>query len=271
MTGALPHVLWIGGGPGAGKTTVATRLARRYGLRWYGADTRTWQHRDRALRAGNAWARRWEAMTPRRRWEESTPEEMLRMSLHAERGPMVVDDLDDLPDSPLVIAEGTALPAGALSAGIAARSRAVWLLPTPGFQRATLAARALAPGPAALYRALGEVIGREAGEHGARIVAVDGSGGVERTVATVESLFREALAEGPRAGTPSERRNLLREANEAIVAQVRGFFARPWASGDAEVEVRDFLCECADPACEADVPLPVGIASAAPVLAPGHG
>ena len=56
---ALRHVLWIGGPPGGGKSSVATRIARRYGLRWYGADTRTWRHRDRALRAGNEAARRW--------------------------------------------------------------------------------------------------------------------------------------------------------------------------------------------------------------------
>jgi hypothetical protein len=32
-----------------GKTAVAARIARKHGLRWYGTDTRTWQHRDRAL------------------------------------------------------------------------------------------------------------------------------------------------------------------------------------------------------------------------------
>jgi hypothetical protein len=90
---ALRHVLWIGGPPSAGKTVVATRIARRHGLRWYGADIRTWQHRDRALVAGNPAAHRWEAMTPDERWVRSTPAEMLAMSLHTERGPMVLDDL----------------------------------------------------------------------------------------------------------------------------------------------------------------------------------
>ena len=34
-------VVWVGGAPAAGKSTVARALARRYGLRLYGADTRT--------------------------------------------------------------------------------------------------------------------------------------------------------------------------------------------------------------------------------------
>jgi hypothetical protein len=98
---ALGRVLWIGGPPSAGKTVVATRIARRHGLRWYGADTRTWQHRDRALVAGNPAAHRWEAMTPDERWVRSTRRKMLAMSLHAERGPMVLDDLRLHVPSPL--------------------------------------------------------------------------------------------------------------------------------------------------------------------------
>ncbi len=267
----LRHVLWIGGPPGAGKSTVAIGLARRYGLRWYGADTRTWQHRDRALRAGHAPALRWESMTPEERWVRSTPEEMFEMSLHRERGPMVLDDLRALPDSPLVVAEGSTLPADVLSSGIALRSRAVWLSPTRGYQRAVLADRGLASGPTALYLLLGAAIEREAREHGARTLTVDGSRGVEQTLAEVADLFAEALAEGPRAGSRAERRVLLREANDAVAAQVRGYHSRPWAGGDAEAVVREFLCECGDPACTAVVPLPLGALSSAPVLAPGHG
>jgi hypothetical protein len=265
----LRHVLWIGGTPGSGKTAVATRLARRHGLRWYGSDTRTWRHRDRALRAGSAAARRWETMPPEQRWRTS-PAEMLDMSLHAERGPMVVDDLRGLPRSPLVVAEGTALPARAVSDGVADRARAVWLIPSDEVQHARLLERGTPPGPLSLYLQLAETISREAWEHAAPVLRLDESMGIETVVAAVEELFADALAEGPRAETTGERRALLREANEAVVAQVRDYHARPWAKGDADTVVREFLCECGDLACEASVLLRVGTVGTSPALASGH-
>jgi hypothetical protein len=112
---ALEHVLLIGGPPGGGKSSVASRLARRHGLRWYSADTRTWEHRDRALAAGSAAAVRWEALSPQERWTLASPQELLELSLHAERGAMVLDDVRALPRSPLVVAEGAPLPASAVS------------------------------------------------------------------------------------------------------------------------------------------------------------
>jgi hypothetical protein len=67
----------------------------------------------------------------------------------------------------------------------------------------------------------------------------------------VEQRFAAALAAGPTARTGDERRALLREINDGIAGQVRGYYARPWAHGDPEAVVREFVCECGDPECDA--------------------
>ena len=58
---------------------------------------------------------------------------------------------------------------------------------------------------------------------------------------------------------------MLREANQAVVDQVRGYFARPWADGDAEAVVRPFLCECGAPGCDVEVDATVAAAAAGPI------
>lgn len=256
-------MLWIGGPPGSGKTTIAKRIARRHGLRWYGADAHTWEHRDRALRDGNPAAHRWEAMTPDERRSKATPDEMFAMSLHIERGPMIVDDLRRLPTSPLIVAEGTPISPAVVTSGVAERTRAVWLVPTPEFQRAE------ARNP--LYSLVGAAIEREVDRHDAPVLTVDGSRGVDEMVAAVEKLFAEALSEGPYAETSPERRDLLRYANVAVVSQCLAYLTRPWSTGDPESLVRAFVCECDDPECQAVVERSIASASAEPVFAPGHG
>jgi hypothetical protein len=265
----VEHILWIGGSPRSGKTTIARRLARRYGLRLYSADTQTWAHRDRALEAGIAHAQRWESLTPIERWKKP-PAQLLEMSLHTHRGPMVLDDLRALPRSPLIVAEGSTLPAWAVSSGDATRSRAVWLLPTVEFQQEQLAVSGTAEGPATLYRLLRQTVEREATDNGVRTLIIDGSRAASEIGSAVERLFRDALLAGPRADTLAERRQLLREMNEAVVAQVRGYHARPWARGDPDLVECLFACECGDPACEADILVNVGEASAGALLIAAH-
>ena len=207
----------------AGPPLRATALQRRH------SDVGT---PDRALRASNPVAQRWESLTPIERWERSTLAEMFEMSLYYERGPMVLDDLRGLPDSPLIIAEGVTLPAFAASTGIAERTQMVWLCPTAEFQDAQLAAVETTKGHVALYRHLRDVTEQEAREHGIPTLTVDGSLGVSEMVEKVERLFRDVLDSGPSAQTLDERRRLLREINEAIVDQVRGYHPRPLGRGE---------------------------------------
>ena len=259
-------MLWIGGPPGSGKTSIATRLARRHGLRWYGADTQTWAHRDRALAAGVPAAERWESLPPEARGEASQ-DELLAGSLHRERGQMVIDDVRALPAVPLVVAEGSVVPASLISSGLADETRAIWLIPTASFQRPQLAE--LPPGARRLYSLLRDVIEQETRGHGAPVLTVDGTRGLDEVTDAVEAVFAAAIAEGPKAATRDDRQGLLRGANEAIAEQVRGYYRRPWADGDPESVIRSFVCECGEPGCTAFVEVSVERADG-PVYAPGH-
>ena len=174
------------------------------------------------------------------------------MSLHHERGRMVVEDVAALPASPMIVAEGSVITPSCLPAG----AHGVWLL-----------LRAPDARGVPLYALLAEELEAEVRAAHAPVIAI---AGVDQTVAAVEELFAEALVAAPRAGTLDERRALLREANLAQVEQVRGFYARPWANGNPEAVERTFVCECGDAACVADVRSTVGAAATAPALAAGH-
>ncbi|MFE2846679.1 hypothetical protein ACFXKS_24590 [Streptomyces scopuliridis] len=272
----LPHVLWIGGPPAAGKTTVARLIARRHGLRWYNADAHTWEHRDRAIAAGHPAAIRFEALSRAERW--SVPEaELIAMSLHHERGRMIVDDLRALPPAPLTIAEGTPITPAVVATIPGGPAASVWLQPSAEVQRARLRERGLSAGPRTLYRSLVGEIEAEVAEYGARRLVIDGDSGVEETVEAIEKIFAGVLGAGPVAETAGERARLLRYANRAAVAQYEAFFACPWSPGDARTAVHAFACECGRLDCRddidlaiADFPAPPDDATSPPVLAPGH-
>lgn len=144
----LPHVLWLGGSPCAGKSTVAALLAERHGLRLYSCDA----HFDRHSAAADSSAQ----PTLARLRAASRAEVFLRplrpmvrdaISACREEFPMVVADLAALPPGPPVLAEGMAL----LPECVAPLRpvQAVWLVPAPGFQHAHSARREWAGSPLA--------------------------------------------------------------------------------------------------------------------------
>ncbi len=254
----LEHVLWIGGASGAGKTTLATRLARRHGLRWYSADAHTWAHRDAAVRAGHEGAIRWEAMNDEERLAVAAerPADLLHLNLDLERGPMIVDDLRRLPEAPLVVADGSTVLPELVAQGHAARDRAVWLLPTFAVHRAFHEARGMAHLVDYRWLVVQEVE-RQASAYEVDVVRVDGSLGPDDVLAEVERRLAGPLAAGPVAEDADERRALLRYANASIVEQARGFLARRRDARDETSFVREFRCECDDPECRQTVALAV--------------
>lgn len=264
---AHDDVVWIGGPSGVGKSTIARLLARRHGLRWYSGDTMTWDHRDRALRANDPDALRFERLSPDQRAALPRPERKL-LDLIPQRRRMVLDDLAHLPPAPLVVAESTLLEPSMINP-----RQAVWLTATT----AELVTQTDRRGWG--IRSLVDAETRR-DEHqqltaatALPVISQDGRGLAE-ILDDVSELFTDLLARGPVAHSRRERQQLIRAGNLAIVHQYRAGLTRFGRASELTRVVRTFDCECADPACQALLDTAIGLAPAnaddPPLLSADH-
>jgi 2-phosphoglycerate kinase len=139
----LGGVYWIGGGSGAGKSTIARRLAVRHGLSLYATDDVMAEHARRSTPEDAPLLSEFAAMDMDERWANRSPEIMLE-TFHWFRGEgfgLIVEDLLQLPRQPGVIAEGFRLLPHLVKPLLAEPGHAVWLLPTPEFRRAAFDSR----------------------------------------------------------------------------------------------------------------------------------
>src|SRR5689334_18519108 len=139
----LRDVYWIGGGSGAGKSTIARRLAARHGLRLYATDEVIADHGRRSSPVDSPFMARFAAMDMDERWVSRSPETMLETFgwFRGEGFGLIVEDLLRLPAGPGVIAEGFRLLPRLVGPLLAGPGHAVWLCPTPAFRRAAFASR----------------------------------------------------------------------------------------------------------------------------------
>lgn len=138
----LQHVRWIGGGSGAGKTTVARQLAADHGLRLYHAEPFS-KYVARGAPGATPLLQGFMAMDMDERWVNRPPEVMLE-TFHGFQGEgfdLVIDDLLALPPDPPVLAEGFSLLPHLVAPLLSRPRQAVWLLPTPEFRRAAFESR----------------------------------------------------------------------------------------------------------------------------------
>ena len=138
----LDHVYWIGGGSGAGKSTIARRLAARHRLRYYSTDDAMADHVRRTTAEDSPYLSAFLAMDMDERWATRSPETMLD-TFHWYRGEgfgLIIEDLRQMPREPAVIVEGFRLLPHLLRP-FAAPGQAVWLLPDREFRRAAFESR----------------------------------------------------------------------------------------------------------------------------------
>jgi hypothetical protein len=127
----LSHVLWIGGGPGSGSSSVARALAQRFALLLYAVDDHDEAHEPRMPAIGAGYP----APT-------SLGELVDRFVMTARhRFRLVLEDLAELPPSPpLAIVEGAQLFPTSVAAVLRDPGHALFLLPGPDAQPETVEA-----------------------------------------------------------------------------------------------------------------------------------
>lgn len=144
----MRHVYWIGGGSGAGKSTIARRLADRHGWRLYATDDVMADHARRTSAAEAPFLHEFMAMDMDERWVDRSPETMLE-TFHWFRGEafgLIVEDLARIPPKTPVVVEGFRLLPHLVRPLLTEPGRAVWLLPTPEFRQVAFRSRATPEG-----------------------------------------------------------------------------------------------------------------------------
>jgi 2-phosphoglycerate kinase len=134
----LQHVYWIGGGTGAGKSTIARHVTAEHGLRLYATDDVMSDHASRSTSEDSPLLSEFMAMDMDERWVNRSPDVMLE-TFHWFRGEgfrLIVEDLLDLPKKPGVVVEGFRLLPHLVKPLLAASDHAVWLIPTADFRQA---------------------------------------------------------------------------------------------------------------------------------------
>jgi hypothetical protein len=142
MAGGLSHVRWIGGGSGAGKSTVAAALANRYGLALHHAEPPS-RFLPRTTPATAPRLHAFAGMSMDERWVSRSPQEMYDTfhAFHGECFDLLVAELADLSRDKPVLVEGFSLLPRLVTPLLRSRTDAIWLLPTPAFRRCAFEAR----------------------------------------------------------------------------------------------------------------------------------
>jgi len=139
----LRHVYWIGGGSGAGKSTIARRIAAEHGFRVYATDDVMADHARRSTHEDAPLLHKFMAMDMDERWVNRSPKILLE-TFHWFQGEgfdLIIEDILGLPREPGVIVEGFRLLPRLIKPLLSVPAHAVWLLPTPAFRQAVVQSR----------------------------------------------------------------------------------------------------------------------------------
>ncbi len=195
----LAHVVWIGGSPCAGKTSVAQQLADHHGLQVYHFDRHEADHIARSSAAHHPELHAFLAMTIDERWVLRSPAEMARNVIRSwtERFGLMIEDLRALPSALPIIVEGPGLFPELVAPLLVSQHQAIWLVPTSAFcatmrRRRGSAMPAQTSDPERAWRnlidrdvLLAGYVRQRAEERGLAVIEVDGHRPLEALTAAV--------------------------------------------------------------------------------------
>lgn len=139
----LRHVRWIGGGTGAGKSSVARRLAAIYGFVTYNCDDSIGKHARRADLSETPLLKAFLKMDMSQRWVARSPRTMFETFpwFHGEAFELILDDLKAFGEGTPILAEGFRLLPRLVAPLLIEPNQAIWLVPTREFRRQAFMAR----------------------------------------------------------------------------------------------------------------------------------
>jgi hypothetical protein len=272
------NVLWLGGGCGAGKTTLARRLAYRFDLRFYPVDGYAFAHEARATPDRHPHMAHAATLDLRTRHVTPTVQERVDgfVAYAREQFTLILEDLTALGDGPLILAEGPWLLPSLVEPLGASPERSAWLLPTPEFTARSLGIRN-EPRPTgdqtdkeradrlrlARDAELTVLVRSEAAHRGLPVYEVDGSRSVEETEELLARHFAAAIERGPRMRDGAERSAIRRAENAVVNVQLASFRAYLGENAPDEETPFPYVCECPRLGCGETVPLTPSVYRAA--------
>src|SRR5260370_20614303 len=133
----LESVVWLGGSPCSGKSSISEIIAGRFGLDVYRVDEAFESHAQRFDRLRQPALTKWSKSSWNQRWMQ--PVESLVQDVIAcyrEHFTLVLEDIFSLPKRKSLLVEGTALLPAQVASVVSPPSHAIWLIPTADFQMA---------------------------------------------------------------------------------------------------------------------------------------
>ena len=251
----LSHVLWIGGGQGSGKSSIARALSRRFDLQLYVIDHRVWVHEPRMPET------EFRTLSMDERWVDATPRQMLDwfVTTSRHRFRLVLEDLAALPPSPVAIVEGPQLFPTSVSAVLRQADQALFLIPNLDEQRERLLARGPILGTSDGLRARANATERdlmitqrfswEAGD--LRLTALQVDAPLNEMIERATEHFRPVIERGPRS---VDLTAIRRSENDVLATQVR-LYRESLGALKPEDTTLPFSCECGESGCADEIEL----------------